>query len=158
MSDGQVTLTGGCLCGAVRFEAIGEPLAIGHCHCLSCRRHTGAPVVTYVGFKADQVRFGGRQRSVYNSSPGVERAFCSQCGTPLTWEGFSRTCDSTIVEFHIGTLDDPDSFAPQEHWLHEERIAWFDVADNLPRFRGKGMKGEEPYRHGPVTKSHSGGA
>ncbi len=158
MGDDPVTLTGGCMCGAVRYEAIGEPLGIGYCHCHSCRGHTGAPVVTYVGFKADQVRFIGRERSVYNSSPGVGRAFCNQCGTPLTWEGFTRTWNSTIIEFHISTLDDPDSFVPEEHWLHEERIAWFDVADGLPRYRGVGMKGEEPYRHGPVTEGHPAGA
>lgn len=156
MADKQTTLTGGCMCGSVRYEAIGTPLAIGRCHCQSCRRHTGAPIVTYVGFKEDQVRFDGAERSVYNSSPGVGRAFCSRCGSSLTWEGFSRASNATIVEFHISTLDDPDSFAAEEHWLHEERIAWFEVADALPRFRGKGMKGEAPYRHGPVTEGLPG--
>jgi hypothetical protein len=134
------------MCGAVRYEAIGEPLGVGHCHCHSCRRHTGAPVVTFVAFRADQVHFTGNERSIYNSSLGVERAFCNQCGTSLTWEGFARTWDSSIIEFHISTLDDPDSFVPDRHWFHVEHIAWFDVADGLPRYRGVGMKDEEPYR------------
>ncbi len=48
MGDNHGTVTGGCMCGAVRYEAIGELLGVGHCHCASCRRHTGAPVVTFV--------------------------------------------------------------------------------------------------------------
>jgi len=43
MSDAQ-KVTGGCMCGAVRYEAIGEPMTVAYCHCSSCRRHTGAPV------------------------------------------------------------------------------------------------------------------
>ena len=157
MGDNPETVTGGCMCGAVRYEAIGEPLEIGHCHCLSCRRHTGAPGLTWVMFEVDKIRFTGRERSVYNSSSGVERAFCSQCGTPLTWEGRSRAWDRPIIEFLISTLDDPERFVPDQHWFHEERIAWFDVADDLPRYRGVGMKDEEPYRHGPATEGPQAG-
>lgn len=155
MGDDPVAAAGGCMCGAVRYEASGQPLGIGYCHCHSCRRHTGAPVVAYVGFEADRVRFSGRGRSVYNSSPGVGRAFCDQCGTPLTWEGRTRSSNGAIVEFHISTLDDPDSFVSEEHTRYEERIAWFDVADDLPRFRGVAMKGEEPYCRGPANEDHS---
>jgi hypothetical protein len=140
------------MCGAVRYEATGEPLEIGLCHCHSCRRHSGAPVVAFVMFDADKVRFTGPARGIYESSPGVKRAFCGQCGTPLTWEGRSRAWDKEIIEFHISTLDEPDGFLPDRHWFHDERIAWFDVADDLPRYRGVGMKDEEPYRYGPATQ------
>ncbi len=87
--DEDQTFEGGCMCGAVRYKVSGEPFWIGHCHCASCRRHTGAPVVTFVALKEDQVAFTKGERRKYNSSPGVERAFCGQCGTPLTWEGQS---------------------------------------------------------------------
>lgn len=148
------TVTGGCMCGAVRYQAKGEVLGVGHCHCRSCRRHSGAPVVTWVAFRADQVRFPERDRKVYNSSPGVGRGFCDQCGTPLTFEiSVSRSFGGVpIIEFHISTLDEPDAFVPDRHWHYGERISWFDVADDLPRYPGFGMDGEEPYRHGPATK------
>jgi len=133
MSGKTMVARGGCMCGAVRFEASGEPLGVGYCHCRSCRRHTGAPVVALVAFAADQVRFTGRDRGIYDSSPGVGRAFCGQCGTPLSWESFAKTWDKPVIEFHISTLDDPDSFKPDRHWFYSERIAWFDVADDLPR-------------------------
>ncbi len=97
MGDNAGKITGGCLCGAVRYEAIGEPLEVGHCHCYSCRHHTGVPVVSWVMFEADKVRFTGRERSIYNSSPGVDRAFCGQCGTTLTRERRSRAWDRRIT-------------------------------------------------------------
>ena len=156
MDDNPETVTGGCMCSAVRYEATGEPLEIGYCHCHSCRRHTGAPVVTWVMFDADKVCFTGRERSIYNSSPGVKRAFCGQCGTPLTWEGDHE--GHVIIEFHISTFDNPETFVPNRHWYHEERIAWFDVADDLPRYRGEDTEGEEPYRHGPAAEGSPAGA
>ena len=93
--------------------------------------------------------FSGEARAVYESSPGVGRGFCRGCGTPLTWEGVSTVSGHPIIELHMGTLDDPETFAPAAHWLHPERLPWFEVADDLPRFRGKAMPDEEPYAHGP---------
>ncbi len=87
MAETPNKMTGGCLCGAVRYETTGESFKVIHCHCQSCRKHNSAPVVTLAGFKADQVRFSGDERKIYESSPGVGRAFCGKCGTPLTWEG-----------------------------------------------------------------------
>lgn len=146
----QTKVTGGCMCGAVRYEAAGDPFDVGHCHCVSCCKHTGAAVVTLVGFMPDQVRFSGDARRVYESSPGVGRAFCGRCGTPLTWEGVSNTRGGAILEIHISTFDDPDAFAPSSHSFDSERIAWFDIADNLPRFSKFNGDGA-PLRHGPVS-------
>jgi hypothetical protein len=90
-------------------------------------------VVAFVVFTADQVEWLVGDRSLYESSPGVLRAFCRDCGTPLTWEG--NDAGSELVEFHISTLDNPDEFPPNEHTHHDERISWFEVADKLPRHR-----------------------
>lgn len=134
MSD-DTKMKGSCLCGAVRYETRGDPFAVTHCHCHSCRKHNGAAVVTLAGFKADQVDFSGDPRKVYASSPGVVRAFCSKCGTPLTWEGDGGDL-GPIVEFHISTFDNPEILVPTSHAFESERISWFDVADNLPRYEG----------------------
>ena len=114
------------MCGAVRYEGTGEPLYIAYCHCRSCRHHTGAAAAAVVVFKQDKVGFTVGDRSIYNSSPGIGRGFCSQCGTTLTWEGRGD------IALQIGTLDDPDEHVPTLHWFHEERIPWFDVASDLP--------------------------
>jgi len=153
MNNASKIATGGCMCGVVRYEAAGEPLAVGHCHCHSCRRHTGAPVVTFVMFDQDRVKFIKSDRKIYRSSPGVVRSFCDQCGTPLTWEG--KAFDRLIIEFYISTLDNPDDHVPNVHWFHAERIAWFEVADDLPRYRGL-SSGHEPYHIGPVVERPPG--
>lgn len=149
MQGDEAKASGGCLCGAVRFEAGGKPLSVIHCHCQSCRRHTGAPVVTLVGYKAERVRFTKGERRIHASSLGVGRAFCPACGTPLTWEGEGSSGEGPLIELHISTFDDPSPFVPQFHLHHGERIAWFDVADGLPRYRAW-TRGEEPYRRGPA--------
>ncbi len=142
-------MTGGCMCGAVRYETTGDSFAVIHCHCRSCRKHTGAAVVTLAGFMADRVQFSGDARKIYQSSPGVGRAFCEKCGTPLTWEGISSTRGGPIFEIHISTFDNPDVLVPSGHSFDSERIPWFDIADNLPRFEA--FTGDvSPLRHGPI--------
>lgn len=141
------TLSGGCLCGSVRYEVTGQPFAVSHCHCRTCRKHNGGPVVTLAGYKADQVNFSGAQRSFYASSPGVARAFCNTCGTPLTWEGDAGEL-GPILEIHISTFDTPDALIPTAHAFYPERIPWFEIADDLPRYAGFAEEGE-PLCHGP---------
>ena len=149
MGDNPETVTGGCMCGAVRYETTGESFGVIHCHCQSCRKHNGAPVVTLAGFKADQVKFSGDERKIYESSPGVGRAFCGNCGTPLTWEGDGGDL-GPIVELHISTFDNPDALVPSAHAFYSERITWMDIADNLPRYEG--FSEVSPLqRHGPVS-------
>jgi len=134
MSD-NTTLAGGCMCGAVRYETSGEPFSVAHCHCNSCRKHNGAPVATLAGYLKEQVKFSGHERRLYQSSPGALRAYCEKCGTPLTWEGDGGDL-GPIVEFHLSTFDDPEALVPTAHAFYPERISWFDIADNLPRYDG----------------------
>ena len=122
------------MCGAIRYNATGTPEGSGYCHCRSCRRHTGAPVAAYVVFATEQVQWVSGRRARYESSPGVFRAFCRDCGTSLTWEGSLR--GSKLVELHISTLDAPDEFPPNEHTHYDERITWLHLKDELPRFPG----------------------
>ncbi len=146
----ETTMNGGCMCGAVRYEARGESFGINHCHCHSCRKHNGAAVVTLAGYKADQVSFSGKERKIYESSPGVVRAFCGDCGTPLTWEGDGGELGH-IFEFHISTFDEPEKLVPTGHAFDLERIAWFDIADDLPRYESFPECGPV-LRHGPVKE------
>ena len=147
----EVTMTGGCMCGAVRYVTKGDPFIVGHCQCESCRKHCGAAVGTLVGFKVDQVTFNGDQRKIYESSPEVGRAFCGKCGTPLTWEGDGGDI-GPIVEIHIGTFDNPHALVPTSHAFYNERLPWIDKADQLPRFEG--FPGDSPIlQYGPSSGS-----
>ena len=140
-------VNGGCMCGAVRYEATGKPCVVAYCHCTDCRGITGAPVVTWVLFKTKNVRFTKGKRNTFESSPGIDWGYCDQCGTPLTWEG--NAFDTHFTGFRISTLDKPEEFVPDRHWYDSERLPWFDVADNLPRYAKFPEGDEEPTHHGP---------
>jgi hypothetical protein len=142
-------LSGGCMCGSVRYETAAEPFDVSHCHCESCRNHNGALVATLAGFKKDQVTWKGSERSIYESSKGVGRAFCSRCGTPLTWEGDGGDELGPICELHVGTFDNPELLKPGAHVYETERISWFDIADDLPRHAGNGD--DSPTHRGPAS-------
>lgn len=150
MSEIADTWTGGCMCGAVRYETKGGPSRVLHCHCQSCRSHTGAPMATLAVFRADQVQFSGAERKPYRSAPGVERAFCADCGTSLTWETVLGD-EGRLCAIHISTFDNPDVLAPTGHSFYPERISWFEVADDLPRHEGF-VAGSEPLHYGPAAE------
>ena len=154
MGDQTLPMTGGCMCGAVRYETSGAPTRVIHCHCKSCRRQTGAPAATMAVYSADRVRFGGEERTVYESSPDRGRAFCGKCGTTLTWEADLRGY-GPICALHISTFDDPDALRPSSHSFYSDRISWFDIADDLPRYEGFVVDGTL-LRHGPAIAESSG--
>ena len=132
---------GGCLCGAVRFEVLGPPKYVFHCHCFSCRRQSGAAVATFAGFRVTGTFWWVHgDPAAYTSSPGVVRRFCGRCGTPLSYEA-ERLPDE--VHIAIGTFDEPELLPPDFHVHLGEKIAWFDTADHLPRFAGS-SEGTEP--------------
>lgn len=132
MTGAPLIRSGGCMCVAVRFETVGEPARTINCHCEDCRKHTGAPMATLPVFRAEQVTFSGKERSVYRSSETVGRAFCPECGASLTYETdiaeYGKLC-----AIHISAFDDPESLTPTHHSFYSERICWFDVVDDLPR-------------------------
>jgi hypothetical protein len=130
MSQTKAEQTGGCLCGAVRFKVSGAPLWAAHCHCTSCRRATGAAMVTFAGYRRAQFAYAQGAPQRFNSSPGVVRSFCGNCGTSLTYEG-ARWPDE--VHVHLSTFDDPAAFAPQAHVYTAEQMPWLKLADDLPR-------------------------
>jgi hypothetical protein len=119
-------MEGSCLCGDVRFSVDGPPKWTSYCHCRSCRRHTGAPVSAYAGFDASQVRFSGRELSLFVSSPGVRRGFCGRCGSTLTYEGDRWPGE---IHLHAGAFDEPEKLAPTGHAFREEQLSWVRFAD-----------------------------
>lgn len=137
---------GRCLCGNLRFELRGRRLWVAHCHCDSCRRNTGSAVATFVGYRKEQLTYTRGERKFYRSSPGVQRGFCADCGTPMTYEA-DRYPDE--VHLHIGTIDNPEAFEPQLHVFFAERIGWMDLADDLPRYAGL-TPDAEPVSWGPL--------
>ena len=137
---------GRCFCGNVQFELQGQPLWVAHCHCESCRRNTGSAVATFVGYKKEQLAYTRGKRKFYASSPGVQRGFCADCGTPMTYEA-DRYSDE--VHLYVSTLDNPGAYQPQVHVFFAERVPWMDLEDDLPRYEGL-VPGAEPVSWGPL--------
>jgi hypothetical protein len=124
-------IDGGCLCGAVRYQASGAAYGITHCHCRTCRRASGAPLVTWAGFDSDKFNFTQGQPASYRSSEKVVRTFCSRCGTALTYQRIDLP-DS--IDVTLGSLDDPEQLNPQDHTWTESRISWIRLSDDLPAY------------------------
>ena len=124
-------LLGGCMCGAVRYEADGEPFHPTLCHCVDCRRASGAPALAWFSVRRDALRWTRGTPALNPSSPGVERQFCSACGTQLTWRG-TNTPDE--IDVTMGSLDDPNAVAPADHTYEAQRVPWLHVADGLLRY------------------------
>jgi hypothetical protein len=118
--------SGRCLCGAVRFEAKGNPKWVRWCHCQSCRRHSGAPSNVFVSFENDAVHVTAGEITKYNSSPGVRRGFCAHCGSTLT-------CASdrlpTETHYYIGVFERAAELKPKGEFFAGERLPWFHPSD-----------------------------
>jgi hypothetical protein len=137
---------GHCLCKSISYAFEGPPRWIMHCHCASCRKATSSAVATYLGVKADKLRWLSGMPSGFASSEGVERLFCGRCGSPVAYIG-ARWPDE--VHLHHGTLADPSQWPPTGHAYTAEQLPWFEVHDTLPRYAATSGRGVEPVRRGP---------
>lgn len=144
----QLNLTGGCLCGAVRFRLKSTPFDPGWCHCRTCQLNSGTPAMAFASVpEGDWVaeRGADRIRTVPSSSFG-HRAFCGACGTPLYMQ---VDFQPETVDFSIATLDEPDKVEPGFHIFWGSKVVWFNPSDNLPRYLRfrpdtRGLEGTEP--------------
>lgn len=137
--------TGHCLCGAIRYEYVGEPVIVAHCHCESCRRHTASPVATFVIVRAAGLRYTAGEPVTFASSPSVTRSFCGRCGSPIAYRTERRP---DMVDLYAGTLSDPTTVAVNCHVHAAEQLPWFEILDDLPRFAEASTK-SAPLRLGP---------
>jgi GNAT superfamily N-acetyltransferase len=129
-------VAGGCFCGAVRYEIRGPLREASHCHCASCRRTAGAPVVTWATYPRKALRFTRGSAKELHSSPPVTRTFCAACGTPLTY--FTRD-EPEWIDVTVGSMDDPGAVPPADHIWTASQLGWLIIDDDLPRWpRGHG--------------------
>ena len=124
-------MTGRCRCGAIRWEITGETLWQVHCHCDDCRRATSSAFTSYIGVLHENVQWTGPAPVAHNTSPGVERSHCGDCGSPIL---FVSQVWPDEAHLFAASLDDPSQFQPQAHVFWAERVAWGDVHDSLPKY------------------------
>ncbi len=123
-------LAGGCFCGAVRYQVTAEPFHSTLCHCSDCRRMTGAPVAWFT-VPVSGFQFTAGAPRGFRSSPKVERQFCGDCGTGLTFQHADLPQE---IDITTCSLDMPEQMAPKDHTFTRSRLAWMRLADGMPEY------------------------
>jgi len=129
MSGADAAITGGCLCGAVRYRVRGvlRP-TLSACHCSQCRRHHGALGV-YSSADAAAVEIEGCDSlRWYQSSDRARRGFCAVCGSKLFWQGIG----DAALDIVAGSLDHPAGLKLARHIFVASKGDYYELTDELP--------------------------
>lgn len=131
----KLPITGGCVCGAVRYEITAEPLLMLKCHCRDCQRVTGGPYVpaVVVPYRAFRVRQGEIRRFATESENGGRnlRGFCPACGSRLTG---AEDAERGVIGVVASSLDDPGIFRPKFDMYVEDAQPWDPMDSSTPKF------------------------
>lgn len=127
-------VTGGCLCGAVRYEAWAYLKDAYYCHCRICQKSNGAPFEIAVLVVPGTLRFLSGEPKYYQSSPFGRRGFCADCGARLIWIDVDGSRPEW-TNLAVGCLDEPGAVVPTSHQCVESRLPWNVVDEGLPQFR-----------------------
>ena len=132
MTDQKEHLEGGCMCGAVRYRVELPHTYSGVCHCDDCRRATGGAYVPWFGSKPEALTFTKGKPTIYESSPGIQRGFCRDCGASLTFggEGWDE------IGVTIASLDDPNAITPESNVVLKEKLHWVRHNEEMRNYDG----------------------
>ena len=124
------TYNGACFCGAVQFTVTGEPVAMGYCHCDSCRQWSAGPVNAFTLWKPDALRVtqGADSIGTFNKTPGSSRKWCKTCGGHL----FTEHPHWNLVDVYAAVTPQV-SFKPGVHVNYQETV--LPIKDGLPKFK-----------------------
>ena len=124
-------LDGGCYCGFVRYRVEGTPVHETLCHCSSCRRASGAPMVAWFSVPIEGYRVVSGEPVSFRSSRRATRSFCPRCGTPLTYQA-----DAFPDEIDVTTcsLDVPERVPPRDHTRTSAKLPRVELDPRLPAF------------------------
>ena len=144
MNDIAPRHTGGCQCGAVRFALAADPAPATICHCRICQKATGNFFAPLAGARRADLTWTRGAPAFFASSDIVERGFCANCGTPLTF----AYVDGDAIELAVGAFDRPEALRVVEQIWTSARLAAFDGLHTLPARRE-----DEPGYEGAVASA-----
>lgn len=126
--------TGGCLCGAVRYVARGEPEAAGHCYCADCRKASGSGFIPFMSFAGEAVSFSGATLAYASTAANGNDAVRNSCPVfgGLVFGG--RVGEDASHTVYAGSLDDPAAFHPTIAIFTRGRPEWAVVPPGLTMF------------------------
>ena len=126
--------TGGCLCGAVRYECTADPIFMGNCHCRDCQKASGSGYEAAIGVPALALKIAGNVKFhdiKADSGNMVSRGFCPECGSRL----FGKTSGMPQLAIILaGSLDDPKPFQPGMDVYVSSAQPWDHLNPTLPKF------------------------
>ena len=122
---------GGCLCSALRYRVEGTVEDSAYCHCRTCQRQSGAPVVAWFAVRSQQFKYLAGNPKQFRASERATREFCGNCGTYLL---FREDDPNATLGINTATLDDPTLVPPQFHIWTQSQINWFATADHFTQF------------------------
>ena len=128
-----MTITGGCLCGAVRYRIDAEPLAARICWCRDCQYIGAGSGTVNLAFPSEAVHIEGELRdhvSKADSGNLMHRSFCAKCGTPVTTQSEARR---HLISIRAGTLDDPEIGKPKITIWTASAPSWACIDESLPQ-------------------------
>jgi hypothetical protein len=127
----KAVLTGGCQCGAVRYALLSEPTNASICHCRMCQKAFGNYFAPFAGVPPKDLAWVRGTPAIFKSSAAVERGFCRDCGTPLTF----RYLDKDRIGVSLGSLDDPSRVVPIKQYGLESRLPFVAAILHAPGTR-----------------------
>jgi hypothetical protein len=131
----SATINGSCLCGGVRYQITGPLTGVLNCHCSTCRKAHGAAFRSRASVRKDDFHWVAGEELIkfHASSPGNNRGFCRECGTPIL----------SVLDDHpdhyglaLGPLDDDPGVKPTMNIFTASKAPWFDITDGLPQYPG----------------------
>ncbi len=134
MTEQYEPVSGGCFCGAVRYEAEVNLRAAYYCHCRSCQKLSGTPAEIAVFVKPGTLRFTKEEPKYFQTSPFAKQGFCQHCGSRLDYVSPEKEEWNNIS---VGSLDHPEKVMPNEHICVESQLPWYKLADDLPRLHSE---------------------
>ena len=138
MGEPAQRVTGGCLCGAVRYEAEAFLRSAYYCHCKDCQKSSGQPAEITVPVKAGSLRFTNEEPKYYLSSEWGQRGFCPHCGSRIVWRP-REPADEWQTNLDVGSLDNPENVRPRMHIFVDRQLPWYRANDDLPQARSDEM-------------------
>jgi hypothetical protein len=127
-------ITGGCLCGQVRYGVEEQPKLNIVCHCASCRRHSGSAFSAAALVPRDKITIAGETRVYAETSDAgneIKRAFCPNCDPSLYSE--AAACPGDLV-LQAGTIDDPHWFKPRANFWTDSAMPWVPIDPECKNF------------------------
>lgn len=126
----KTSIAGGCLCGGTRYALETPPTSLNDCHCIDCRRSSGAPFVTWGTVPRAQLKItAGSVRQIPHANR--VRSFAACCGTHLFFE---ESAEAESIDVTIASLDDPAPFPPEFAIWTEDRLPWVLLSPHRPAY------------------------